>query len=366
MALSYPSNRRKYQVPWRSILRPMLLASLGLHALFLLFPLSAEKPAKPPEAKPEEKIKLTQLPSESSHPKATPPPPKLQVPPPPPRVLPRVTTVRPATAAPRSVTPSPSQPVAQPSPAVRSPAASPASADPFAADFPQYPNAQPGSFGLPAAFDPFSHKTTDAMDQVGSWFQSQLQAKGFQAQPMTQSGRTVYQISKDGKSKYLSLIPNGQGSGTSMILSDQILPDDLGGGNVVSPEEQAFYQNLSEIIQDANPDSAWHDLDNPRILPEPDAFYSRVVSEQEYLSGSVSELQTGVERKIVHVGQLPDALFGDISSMLQTAEIQVAPQGTYGGGSLYQLSRDGITRFLSLVPTQDGNTAIFIWTSSPK
>ena len=344
----------------------MLIASLGIHALFLLFPLSAEKPAKPPEPKPEEKISLTQLPSES-HPKTTPPPPKLQVPLPPPRVLPRVTTVRPAAAAPRPVVPVPSQPAAQPSPAVRSPAASPSPAsDPFAADFPQYPNAQPGSFGLPVAFDPFSHKTADAMDQVGSWFESQLKAKGFLAEPMTQSGRSVYQVSKNGKSKYLSLIPNTQGSGTSMILSDQLLPDNLGGGNVVSPAEQSFYQNLAEIIQDANPDSAWHDLDNPRVLPEPDAFYSKVVSEQEYLSGSVSELQGGIERKIVHVGQAPDALFGDISTMLQAAEIQVTPQGTYGGGSLYQLSRDGVTRFLSLVPTQDGNTAIFIWTNAPK
>jgi hypothetical protein len=363
MALSYPSNRRKYQIPWRSIVRPMLIASLGLHALFLLFPLSAEKPAKPPEKPPEEKISLTQLPAESNRPKATPLPPKLQVPPSP-RVLPRVTTPRTAALAPAA--PVPRQPVAQPSPAVRSPSPSPVTADPFAADFPQYPNAQPGSFGLPAAFEPFSHKTTDAMDQVSSWFQSQLQAKGFQAQSVTQSGRTVYQISKNGKSKYLSLIPNDQGSGTSMILSDQLLPDNLGGGNVVSPEEQAFYQNLAEIIQDANPDSAWHDLDNPRILPDPSAFYSRVVSEQEYLSGSVSELQGGVERKIVHVGQAPDALFGDISNMLQTAEIQATPQGTYGGGALYQLSRDGVTRFLSLVPTNDGNTAIFIWTSSPK
>ncbi|MBD3881140.1 hypothetical protein IFO70_05175 [Phormidium tenue FACHB-886] len=372
MALSYPANRKKFQIPWKSIVRPMLLASLGLHALFLLFPLSADQPIKPPEQKPEEKISLTQLPPQESILK-TPASPNPQVQPSrvTPRVTPRVTTVQRTPAVPRpsvAVAPAaaPSPPAAQPSPAASPVVENTASAaDPFAADFPQYPNDQPGSFGLPAAFDPFSRKTADSMEQVSGWFQSQMQATGFLAQPVTQAGRTVYQVSKDGKSKFLSLIPNAQGAGTSIILSDQLLPDDLGSSNVVSPEEQAFYQNLAEIIQDANPDSAWQDLDNPRILPEPSAFYARVVSEQEYLSGSISELQPGIERKVVHVGQTPEALFADIATMMQTAEIEVAPQGTYGDGALYQLSRDGVTRFLSLVPTQDGNTAIFIWTNSP-
>lgn len=370
MALSSLSNRRRQQIPWQAIIRPMLLASLGLHALFLLFPLSSEQPEKP-EVKPaEEKINLTQLPpktaSPTSRPRTSPlPSPRITTA----RVTPRVAVTRtllPAIPA-RPATPAP-QPAPQPAPSQPQPTAqaNPVSTDPFAAAFPQYPGTRPGSFGLPAAFDPFSQKTGDAMDQVNTWFETQLKSKGFQLQPVTQSGRIVYQVSKDSKTKFLTLIPNPQAAGTSIILSDQLLPEDLGGSNVVSPQEQAFYQNLAEIIQDANPDSAWHDLDNPKILPDPNAFYARVVSEQEYLSGGVSQLQPGIERKVVHVGQTPDVLYSQISTMMQIAEIQVAPQGTYGSGALYQLSRDGITRYLSLVPTQDGNTAIFIWTNSPK
>jgi hypothetical protein len=204
------------------------------------------------------------------------------------------------------------------------------------------------------------------MEQVNTWFGTQLKSKGFQSQPVTQANRLVYQVSKDGKTKFLTLIPNAQGSGTNILLSDQLLPEDLGAGKVVSPQERIFYQNLAEIIKDTDPNSTWHDLNNPQILPEPNAFFTRVVTEQEYLLGGISELQPGIERKVVHVGQTPDAFYAQISNMMQTAEIQVTPRGNYGGGALYQLSRDGITRYLSLVPTKDGNTAIFIWTNAPK
>jgi hypothetical protein len=362
MSFSYLSHRKRFRIPWQAIVRPMLLASLGLHALILLFPLSSEQPTKP-QTKSEEKINLTQVPPKGAAAPQTRPQPSKPLPPLATRsTLPKVT----ARSVVRSQTVAPTRSAASPQPAPAQPKPQPTAVDPFAAAFPQYPGVQPGSYGLPTDFEPFSQKTTDAVDRVSNWFQSQFKSKGFQAQSVEQSGRTVYQVSKDGKSKFLTLIPNPQGAGTSIVLSDQLLPDDLGGGSVVSPQEQAFYQNLAEIIQDANPNSAWHDLDNPRILPDPNAFYAAVVNEQEYLAGGISQLQPGVERKVVHVGQSPEALFAQISTMMQTAEIQVTPQGTYGGGALYQLQRDGITRYLSLVPTQDGNTAIFIWTRAPK
>jgi hypothetical protein len=357
MASSFPLKSmqlKKVQIPWRSLIRPMLFASVALHALILFFPTPSQKP-KAEKPKEEEAIKLTQLAPKS----------KTVV-----RPVPKPAVVRPRVAVKPPTTPRlnvPAPPIAPAAPA----AAKPDAADPFDKVF-DYPGSVAGSFGLPPAFDPFSKKTTDPLDKVDSWFQQQLKTKGFlvQSTEAAATGRAVYQVSsKDGKTKYLTLIPNPEGSGTTILVSDSPLPKDLvaAGQNVVSPEEQSFYADLTNVIPipDVEISNGWQEVDNPNVLLEPASFYSEVLSEADYQNGGVAKFLQGVERAVIAEGRSPDEAYADISSRFEVAYYEVTSKGTYGGGSLYQISRDGVTGFLSIVPTTDGSAAIFIWSSPP-
>ncbi len=363
MSRSYPLKNvqlKKMQIPWRSLIRPMFIASVALHALILFIPTGSEKP-KTEKPKEEEAIKLTQLAPKN----------KTIV-----RPAPKVAAVRPRVAVrsstlPRTTIPVPAAPFVVQAAAQAQASGLADAADPFDKVF-DYPDAVVGSFGLPAAFDPFSKKTTDPLSKVDGWFQQQLKAKGFSVQSTeaAATGRAVYQVSsKDGQTKYLTLIPNAAGAGTTILVSDAPLPKDLAaaGQNVVSPEEQSFYADLTSVVPtpDVEVSNGWQEIDNPNVLTEPASFYAEALSEADYQQGGVAKLIQGVERAVIASGRSPDEVYSDISVRLEGASYQVAPKGAYGGGSLYQISRDGVTGFLSIVPTTDGSAAIFIWSSAP-
>jgi hypothetical protein len=339
----------------------MLLASVGLHALILFIPTAGEKP-KSEKPKEEEAIKLTQLAPKN---KTTVRPAPKTATPVKPRVAVKSTVPRlNIPAAPRIAPPAAALPTSNATPKTDTP-------DPFGQVF-DYPGAAAGSFGLPAAFDPFSQKTTDPLDKVEGWYQQQLKTKGFLLQTMeaAATGRAVYQVSsKDGKTKFLTLVPNAEGAGTSILVSDQALPKDLvaAGQNVVSPEEQSFYADLSAVvpIPDVEISNGWQEIDNPSVLSEPASFYAETLSEADYQNGMVAKLLPGVERAVIANGQQPDALYSDLAVRLQGASYETVLKGPYGGGNLYQITRDGVTGFLSIVPTDDGSAAVFIWSDAP-
>jgi hypothetical protein len=361
MALSSFPKRApiKFQISWR-LLRPMLLASIGLHALVLMIPTASEKPKA--EKPKEEAIKLTQL-----APKTTArPAPKVPKPAVPKVAVPRV-------AVPRAATIPSTRPAPPVAPAAAASAASdkPDAPDPFDKVF-DYPGAVAGSFGLPPAFDPFSQKTADPLTQVDGWFQQQLKTKGFllQQSEAASTGRAVYQVSsKEGQVRFLTLIPNPDGAGTSILVSPSALPKDLAAAasSVVSPEEQQFYSDLTAVvpIPDVEISNGWQEIDNPNLLTEPASFYAEMLSEQDYQQGLVAKFLPGVERAVISSGRSPADLYADISVRLEAAAYQVTPKGTYGGGELYQIARDGVTGFVSVVPTTDGSAAVVIWSDAP-
>jgi len=371
MAQFYPLKELPASV--RMVIRPMLLLSLALHAALLLTPFpGANSEKSKPEAPKEEKISLTQLPPQTqpvtpqTPPKpATPPPPRprINIPPrpaalalrrnapPPPRRVPS----RPTQATPQA----PAQPI-QPTPA--RPAA-----DAFSKDFPQYPGAQRGSFGLPATYTPFSQKTTAAMEQVGTFFQQELQRKGYDVQTIEANPpqREVFQVSREGTTKYLTLLANPGGSGTNILISDNPLPNDLGAANVVSPEESSFYENLSDILPVIDPNVPdWTNLNGPGTLPEAQAFFKDNGSTGEGGNYTEPQLRDEVDRALLGVNQDPQAVYSDLVTKFTNADYTVESAGNYGGGSLYTVTRDGVTGYLSVVPTSNG-VALFFWKQHP-
>jgi hypothetical protein len=378
-----PIALKSSQPPWQTLIRPMLLLSLGLHGLLLMLPTS---PVHQPEPPAEEKVSLTQLPTESSsaspvapstRPTPVAPTPRAVATPPPrsiapPRVAapPPLRTAAAPTPALAASTPAAST---QPSPAATAPSATPAPpADPFAAGFPHYPNAQPGSFGLPPEYESASQKTSDAMSAVASFFEQQLRAGGYTIAPLQQAGRTVYQVMKGNITKTLTLIPNPDGAGTSIILSDQPLPEDLGSADVESPAVARFYQDLP-----VPPDASWHDVNElteplDTLIASPADFFTSLGGVDAGGFYTPPEPRGGYIKGVVGAGD-PTTAFANLQPQLQSFQFNFTPAGSYGGGSVYAVSRtdqyppnEQVTRYLVLVPTQDNRTIIFVWDRNPQ
>ncbi|NEQ28308.1 MAG: hypothetical protein F6K28_56865, partial [Microcoleus sp. SIO2G3] len=274
-----------------------------------------------------------------------------------------------------------SQPAASPTTqqAQAAPPAPPAT-DPFAAGFPRYPNAIEGSFGLPAAYESASQRTGDAIDEVAAFFQRELVSAGYQAMPLDQANRQAFQVTRGDTSKVLTLISNPEGSGTSIVLSDSPLPENLDASSVVSPAEQRFY---AEIPIPAPDGADWFDVnelaleqspDNQpalaKLLSEPNAFFSALGGITpdgfEETPTPRSELVRGV------VGRSdPASIYSLIQPDLQTGGFTISPASRYGGGETYQITRidqgtnQQVSAYMVLVPTPDGRTVLFLLNRLP-
>lgn len=348
----------------------MLILSLLLHGVIFFVPLSLTSQTEAEPEPEEELVSLTQLPP-VNQPAAAPTPAPIQpTPQPQPRAAaPQVTTPRPQ---PRASAPPPVQ--TSPQPQTSPSAVQPASpqppgrppADQFLADFPRYPGAQPGSSGLPPQFDQVSQKTSDAMTVVDDWFRQELSASGYTASALEATAtRIVYQVSRQGTTQFLTLIPNPTDVGTNILLSPQPLPSDLGAVQVEDPIVGQFYSELP--VPDINPnfDNVQRVSEPEFLLANPTSFFSTLGSFQEgsYIE---PELMGGIRRAVVVRGIDPQSLFANLSNRLSIGAYEVVSQTSYGGGDLYEVTRDGVTGYLSLVPTRNGgDTVVFIWQERP-
>ncbi|GAC1461096.1 MAG: hypothetical protein NVS2B14_10250 [Chamaesiphon sp.] len=364
----------------------MLLISIALHGLILLMPLPS--PPKQELAKKQlEKVKITQLPNSVNSPS-----PKLSIKPSPkpslkpiPRVSPIVHRSTPPLVAhiyrpsPQLLKPLVSQSKPQPlkppvsketpksiaSPIATTPAATPTPAltptstptpettaqDPFA-DFPRYPNAQPGSSGLlPGDADKSANSTGDKLAQVVEYFKKELETKKFSIQPTTDEATIkVYQVSKGSTNQFLHLI--SRENNTVIVLAPQPLDlEKLKTADVQqqSPEERAF-------------DDISHQVDSDFALAAPDNDLSYLVDFSKFPDAPSVKLDEGYPILGVAKGKTSDELLSSIQSKLSAQGFELSQVGTYGRVPLYKVSNQAnksFTRYMSIVPTPDGKLAIF-------
>lgn len=377
MSHSYPL--KNLPTPLQLLIRPMLLLSLGLHGLLIFLPMPSSQEAVPPKAEEEKLVNLTQLPSSDQKPAPKSPsspeasvqasPPVRRAVTPIPRRPSNIPPVSQPSRSPTQDTP-PQGDAGQTSPSSSAEDSGSTTDDPFLADFPRYPGTQPGSFGLPGALDSSSFKTGDAVARVEGFFKQELAVKKYTIQPVEQPGRTVYQVSRAGTTQYLSLIPNPEGSGTSIVLSQEQLPDDLTSEGFVSPEEQRFYADLPVPNVEVSTDE-WQQVSEPeKLLANPNSFFASLGGQDSEGFYTEPEFRPEIDRAVVGVGQQPQTLESSLRSNLKSSEYTVKPLGSYGGGSLFQVTREGVTGYINLVPTKNTaatkGTVVVIWKRSPK
>lgn len=320
--------------PVRSLIRPMLFAAIGLHALLLFTPMPSEPKPKKPDDK-ENPVKITQLPTAqlASRPKLAKP------------ALPKLDQPKPAVNA----SPVPKPPVKSTASNAGKPTDT-ATKDPFA-DFPHYPGAVPfqGIENLRVA-----KGATLAL--VVAHFKDKLRGK------FTLSNApepNTFKVSKGGVSYFLSVVEDG--SQTFYLLGadklDKAKLASIQKGNFVAPPPElgGIAKELDTTYTTASSSSA--DSSN---VSDASAFFQ---PNKQY--PSIEDTVDGIVEMRVIDGQIPDEVY---KSLLQTALKRfdsTTDAGSYGGGSLYELKKGKFTGYLSLVPGKPSGTIAVIWTKKP-
>lgn len=238
------------------------------------------------------------------------------------------------------------------------------STDPFI-DFPKYPNAEIGSWGLlQGQEDLASQQTSDRQDVVATYFEKELQARGYEIKILSSdSMQKVYQIFKGGLNKFLNLIVR-DGKGTAIVLASQPLDiNKLQALSLASKAETDFDIVLKQLSE----------LGSQRIaIPEfyfaqPEKFYAMSAKEQG--SYDITKPKLGFDGNfVVILDKKPEQLFSSFfTPNFQKSKFEVTQESNYGGGLIYKVKQSSFVRYLNLVPTQSGvGTIVVIWKSLPK
>jgi hypothetical protein len=368
--------------PW---VRPMLLVSITLHGLLLAIPMPPKPKPEAPKKEPEQ-VKITQIPTippaprPSVRPSPRPSPLVRQSPRPEPTPIRRPSTIPPITQA-RTIPrpqpqPSPQQtpqqtpsPTAQQTPPPPTPEQTPSPApdstpssevqNPFA-DFPFPNNAEIGSLGLLSGeTDKSARNTADGIDQVVSFYNSQLPQKKFTSSSVTDEPELkVYQVAKDGgERQYLHLVSK-EGK-TVIVLASQPIPKgdlkSLKDAEARSPEEIAFYDIVKQLENDEELALAAVEPGDSTKFPEPDKFND--TNKFEFRSKTVSFKPMSPQELFAHVE----------ASLTANGFTQISQEGNYGGTNVltYKVTQGSFSRYLYFVPTNDNRTVIILSKDSP-
>lgn len=231
-------------------------------------------------------------------------------------------------------------------------------------DFPQYPNAERGSFGLlQGEEDLASQKTRDRINLVAAYFERELPSRGYEVKiHSTNQTQKVYQVSKGGLTQYLNLIPSTS-QGTAIALSNKPLDIENLQVEVASKAETEFDIVLKQLSE----------LGAQRIaIPEfyfvqPEMFYAKSVKERG--SYDIDKPRSGFDGNfVVILDKKPEQVFSTFfAPNFQNKKFEVSQMSNYGGGIVYQVKQSSFVRYLNLLPTQSGvGTIIAIWKSLPK
>lgn len=346
--------------PMQALVRPMLFAALGLHALILFAPLPKEQ-QKPPENK-ETPVKITQLPTTKANsqpklPKVTiakvnkPTLPKINRVSANPIVQTSVTQPRPVEES--NLSPSKSQPLYQTTETATS-----------FADFPQYQPSTPDCFEKGLGEN--CRVAIAALTTVESFYQSAPKAKGFTVTPAENgAGTKIFSVTaKSGETRYLSLFSDEP---TIVILLSSEKITDLASlkGSVSPPAD--YVELLATVLPEGDRSDNPANNANPEQFGQPQMFYN-VVDEAELQKGTIPELRPGIDTSPkLALGQAPATFYSaTLEPELKGIFDEAAKQGQYGGGDLYRLKKGSTTIYLNLIPVkgQEG-TIVVTWLKDP-
>ncbi len=379
-SLKLPKTFPSIQIPpaIQPYIRPMLLASIGLHAAVLLWPLPSE-PQKPKVAEQQKQktVKLTTIPSlrkpassltQRTVAKTMPriqaaalPQKGLVVP----RPLKKRAPVKPASQTkptPQSATsPKPTSQAASPLPgANESQSQGAAGAKGAMGDFPVFPAAVAGCLGLQSCFS-----TSSSLTEVAQFFEKELPLKKYSIQQSANDAdRKVYQFSKGGESQYLTVLADG--ATTLYVVAPEPQTQASLRNAVQIPAD--FTENILTQLPTAGAGDGSSDV-TPDQLTTPTDFFTSLGGADEKGFEVNPERNPEIDSLKLVPGQTPQQVY---DSSFKAALTQSSYQSTldasgYSGGLLYEIKKGTFKPFyLNLVPVKGGSgTVVIVWLKKP-
>lgn len=257
----------------------------------------------------------------------------------------------------------------------------------------KYQNVQPLLCGLKVAQqDKRSLQTSDSIDKVSAYFDKKLVEQGYQPQKVDENKtKKVYQISQDGQSRFLHLFSKTE-AGTVILISQKRLdcyslnPEtnntDQNSENTVtqeiqnnsdSPDNQDSPQkedNTQSIEKKDSPESkpaqtptTEQVFDNTLISLNKELGWEKAKAEENQENSQTSDIEKVFN---ADTDKTPDELAFAVKSKLEQQGFQTSLVKDYENGLLYEVKKDGFTKYITFIPTED-QTKVLIenWKKSP-
>lgn len=353
----------------QALIRPMLFAALGLHALLLFVPFPSERKEKVPEQK-EAPVKITQLATTKA---AGKPLPKLATPklakPPLPKiarpvngsVVERTNQPKPIEAPqPQEATPTPIQPAK----GQQVEQSSGGEVSDLLKVFQSivFPAAQENCFDK--GF-PYCYIANAGLAQVTSHYEKEMPAKKVTFEPVaSDTNKKLYKVSNGKETQYLSLFTDGSTTVINLAREQIASLETLKGAATVP---SAYAEVIGQVFQDGA-DRSLGDVTGvtPAKFAQPELFYSELGGTDGSGYEIVAETKPTVATMASLTGADPSAISSDLKARLASKNLQVQEIGQYGGGKVYQVKAGSNTVYLNLVPTKDGSGTIAVtWLANP-
>ena len=381
-SLKLPQNLPSIQIPpaIQPYIRPMLLASIGVHAAVLFWPLPSEPP-KPKVAQPPKQkiVKLTTLPSVRKPVSPLTPRTVTKVMPRtqvaalsqrglvvPSRVKKRAAPIRPTPQAKPS-----SQASSAPTPSAQSSAPLTPGADGSQAqgtegvkgvmsDFPTFTGAVPGCLGLPSCFS-----VSNSLTAVSQFFEKELPQRKYKLQQtVNDADRKVYQFSKGGETQFLSVLADG--ATTLYVVGPEPQTQASLRNAVQIPAD--FTENILTQLPTAAAGDGTSDV-TPEQFTNPTDFFTSVGGVDAQGFDVNPERNPEIDTLKLVLGQTPQQVYdASFKAALTQSGYQSTPVASgYGGGLLYEIKKGTFKPFyLNLVPIKGGSgTAVVVWVKKP-
>jgi hypothetical protein len=337
---------------------PPTIRWLGLHALLLLLPLLPDRASESEEASdPEEtQVTLAPLPIEPVPSPSTAPPPAVPSPAPSASVSPPaapaqvispavnpVPTPQPAVTVKPNPVVSPSTETADPSPVSPAPLPPP---NQIVLPFADFPHLADGASCANQASDR-CRQVSGNFRQVSETLREQLRSQGYTVssrEDLGDTGQQVYEVSKDGTSRYLSILSSDLGGTAYVLAAEPVTPADLEQVGAVQTDLETA---LSQLAGGAVATSAQ--------FTYPEFFFN------------TNQPRSDIVGLHTVSGRTPAQLGDRLTRQLQPNGFQLVPVGDYGGGPVYEVSRQSFISYLNLVPTADSSGTIVVqWQRLPQ
>ncbi len=210
--------------------------------------------------------------------------------------------------------------------------------DPFA-NFPNYLSVKPNFCGVKSArIDRRTRVTSDPLDSVQAYFEKKLAGTDFQVEKLTNRPDTkVYQVTKGNLTQYLQLFAVEE-KGTMILLSSQ----------------RVDCYRLSSETQPEKP--------NPKTEEQTfDATFQNLYAQLGWMEEKDFATTSEIEKIFgKDTNNTPDKLALLVKSKLESEGFETSQVDREVSGFLYKVKKGEFTKYISIVPTEEGKGAIIL------